>query len=570
MQSDRLSEKNRKTHAHMSMYDKIHQNNAPLKAPSLRFYGRRITYERLYERISAFEKAFIRRGFSAGDVITLALPNIPVAVYIFYAANKLGITVCLVHPLEPLDRIAYFASKVGSKAVFMFDEITEKYYDRLDKLPCSAIFCSVSDNISAFEGFFYSAATHGRRKMISRLIRRTRKLRSRPCICCTLRDFLSSDKFFAASDFRSSDPAKCPKVLFPDASVVMNSGGTEGFPKTVLLSDDAFNRSADNIINAISDEKDPPIAGMLALLPMFHAFGLGVVFHLVLSHGYEAVLFPKYSPPSIARCIKKGRVRYLAGVPTVYKSLLNEKAFDCRNLGRLVAAFCGGDALDEKTRESFDAMVAKHNGSCRLYQGYGLTETAGVFCTNKAGHSRPGSVGTAIGKDYEVMILKDGKEAEPGETGEICLSSPSLMISYYDDIPSAQPVFFETGGKRYLKTGDIGKKDKDGYLYFCDRVKRMTKVSGVNVFPSQVEEALRISDYVSDAAVKAVPDDRKGNVTEAYIVLKPGADPEEARRDMDGICLHRLNKWSRPVRYYFLDKLPRTAIGKIDYKRLGG
>lgn len=549
------------------MYDRLLSRSSTPDAPAMYFSGRHISYRKFFERTEAVTEAFMRRGFARGDVITLALPNIPVAVYIFYAANRLGITVCLVHPLEPVDRIAALSAKVGSKAVFLFDETAQRNADRLDRLPCSAVFCSVSDNITAFEGFFYNIAAAGKRNKINRLVRSSKNKKGTVGYY-SLASFLSNKEEPGADRFKSSDPSKTPKKNFPAASVVMNSGGTEGVPKTVLLSDEAFNISSDNIINAISGEKDAPVAGMLALLPMFHAFGLGVVFHLVFTHGYEAVLLPKYSPAKIARYIKTGKVRYLAGVPTVYKGLVLQKDFDCKNLSKLVAAFCGGDALDEKTREAFDSLIVKHGGSCRLYQGYGLTETAGVFCVNKAGLSRPGSVGTPIGENYDVIIMKDGRKAEPGEVGEICLCSPSLMISYYEGKAGDSSVFFEYEGRKYLKTGDLGKKDADGFLYFCERIKRMTKVSGVNVFPSQVEEVLRLSPYVSDAAVKAVPNERKGNVIVAYVILKAGAGEEQARRDMEGKCMRSLNKWSRPVEYRFIERLPRTPIGKVDYKAL--
>lgn len=531
------------------LYEEILTHCKDLKRNAIYFYGRHISYARMFDSIDRAARALIGLGIKPGDTVTLALPNMPLAPYLFYGANKIGATVNLVHPLEPYEKLKTYVKQTESRAVFVFDELADRYADRWESLKCPVVFCSVTDNITDFESVFYRMAKGGKRKNIRRI------LKSKPSGLMEYPDFLA---------LGNAEPVFAGQ--WDHVAAIMHSGGVTGEPKSILLSDRAISTAGHAIVCAIAGETDRGgDEKLLAVLPMFHAFGLGVGFHCAFLHGFESVLVPRYSPKTIVRYIARKKITVIAGVPTMYKGILKEARFDCPQVRYLTAAFCGGDRLDDGVRQSFDEIVRKHGGTCRLYEGYGITEACGVYCANRRGEAREGTVGKPLREDYLAETFVGAVRQPRGAVGEICLSSPSLMSGYLN---GRENPLFEAEGKIWLKTGDRGSVDRDGFVRFCEREKRIVKVSGVNVFPSEVEAVIARDPSVEIVGVKAAEDERKGHVLIAYIQLKQGADADEALSRLRALCAERLNKWSQPKRYLFRDKIALTPLGKVDYKQL--
>ena len=530
-----------------SMYKYLMLNyNEKKDAVAMSFLHKKFTYGFLSDEIDRIACFLKNQGIEKGDRVTIALPNIPSAVSSFYAVNKIGAVANMVHPLVPYELLAEYMKDTGSKLLFAFDTLLDGYFDRLIEDGFRVVVCKANDYLSAFESFFYTAFGKKRYRQIDDIR------------CVKFADARGTEVYHVDAD-----------ESFDDVSVIMHSSGTTEKSKSAALTNKNFNTIAENTIDILPWKKKLGI-GMagLTVLPMFHAFGLGVCIHTYLSYGYDNVLIPKYSPKLIIKKLRRKNIAVIAGVPTMFAGMVAQKGFDGRHLKKLRFAFCGGDKLSAKVKTKFDYTVSKNGGECPLDEGYGLTEAAGVFSVNTRAASREGSVGKALG-DAEIHVFdENGNKLPPDSQGELCLSTDALMKGYINGGKISSDGFFEYGGKRYVRTGDWGSVDADGFIYFKQRIKRMEKVSGVNVFPAEAENVISAVGGVRACCVKGVPDNRKGTVLKAFVQAEEGADTDKLLATIKAECAEKLDKWTNPKYYEFIDRFPVTKFGKIDYNKL--
>lgn len=521
------------------------------KKPALHFVGRDITYGQLFNEVEALCCAFRKYGCKKGDIVTIALPNIPSAVTLFYAVNKLGMTANLVHPLLPAEQIIRYATETKSKFLFVFDKLADGYISKLLDCPVPIRICQAQDYITSFERVFYNLFTWRDRRNL-------RKNRT---------DYLKF-KYFR------HEGARLSKYMInrfaggdDDVAAIMHSGGTSAEPKSIMLTNANFNSVAVNTKRAIVGEKAREKDAMAMVLPMFHAFGLGVCVHTVLSGGVKSTLIPRYAPERIVHYLKQGHITMISGVPTMYRGLVDKKEFNCRSLKNLRFAFCGGDMLTDELKRDFDSVMAKRGSSCVLDNGFGLTEVTGVFSVNKAGARREGSCGKPIGEDYLIEAFDDdGNMLERGGSGELCISSPTVMKGYLNDTEATEKTFLDYDGKRWLKTGDLGFVDKDGFIFIQQRLKRIIKVSGVPVFPAEIERLVNTLKDVDECCAVGIEHKLKGKVIKLYV--KSSAEPTKLKKTVKEFCRQKLDKWSCLKAVEVLPELPKTLMAKTDYRLL--
>ena len=513
---------------------------------ALSFLYKKFTYRYLSDEIDRVACFLKNQGVEKGDSVTIALPNIPSAVSVFYAVNKIGAVANMVHPLVPYEILAGYMRDTNSKLLFAFDVLLDKYFDRLIADGFRAVVCKAEDYLSGFEAFFYR--TFGKKRY--RQIDDIRSIR------------FADVRKTQAYDITADDG-------FDDVAVIMHSSGTTEQSKSAALTNKNFNTVAENTIDILPWKKKlgTGMAG-LTVLPMFHAFGLGVCVHTYLSYGYENVLIPKYSAKLIVKKLRRKNIAIMAGVPTMYGGMVAQKGFDGKHLKKLRFAFCGGDKLPQKVKTRFDYDVSKNGGECLLDEGYGLTEAAGVVSVNTREHCREGSVGRALGDAVIYAFDQKGERLPAGEEGQLCLSSDAVMKGYVSGGKISDEGFFEYDGKKFVKTGDWGSVDDDGFIYFKQRVKRIEKVSGVNVFPTEAEKVISCVGGVKNCCVKGVPDSRKGTVMKAFVQAEPGEDKERLLREIQAVCDEKLDKWTKPKYYEFVGEMPLNKFGKIDYSKL--
>ena len=513
------------------------------------FLGATSTYRELIEDIDRCAAALSAHGLKRGDRLLISMPTTPQGVIAFYAANRLGAAAALIHPLSTAPEITHYLDATGARIALSLDAFVGTLLSATPRLPLQTILVArIPDYLSPLKrlGFWL---TRGRK--IER-VRDDPRVRSWAKIV----------------QKASAPPASPPQGSPEDPAAILFSGGTTGEPKGILLSNRNF--IAESLQTAAWGGFHKGDA-MLAILPLFHGFGLGVCVNAVLMAGGKCILVPVFSAEGVAKVLRTSPPTVMVGVPTLYDALSKDPSLESADLSCLRACFSGADTLPRPVKERFEALVARRGGSVRLLEGYGLTEAvSAIMATPLAGY-REGSIGVPF-PDMLAMVCAPGTETEVpvGQEGEICVSGPAVMMGYLDDKEAtALALRSHEDGRIWLHTGDLGRRDEDGFFYFTARLKRMIKSSGFNVYPAQVEAILYEHPLVADACVVGVPDEAQMERVKAFVVLR---DPSQAspatEATLIAFCRERLIKWSCPRQIEFRADLPKTRIGKIDYRAL--
>ncbi|MEG2083385.1 MAG: AMP-binding protein, partial [Oscillospiraceae bacterium] len=344
------------------------------------------------------------------------------------------------------------------------------------------------------------------------------------------------------------------------------SGGTTGVTKGILLSNLNFNSLAKQTAKMSHCE----ICGtsMLAAMPVFHGFGLGVCIHTMMVEGGQSILVPRFDVKEYALLIKKNRPNFIAGVPTLYEALTRTNYLDGVELDCLMGVFSGGDSLSIEFKKKIDRYLDEHGSKVHVREGYGTTECVTASCLTPYNQEREGSIGLPYPDTY-YKICEPGtvEEVAYDEEGEICLCGPSVMLEYLNHPEeTAGTLCRHIDGHIWLHTGDLGVMDSDGFIYFKQRIKRMIVTSGYNVYPSQIENILDAHECVQMSCVIGVPDPYKIQKVKAYVVLKKGYEASDAQRtQLLDYCKKNIAKYAIPYDLEFRESLPKTLVGKVAY-----
>ena len=373
-------------------------------------------------------------------------------------------------------------------------------------------------------------------------------------------DFIANSYFYQGS-FHEERGAN-------DLAAILYSGGTTGAPKGIMLSNLNFNALGMMATTVIRQAQ--PGASILAILPNFHAFGLGVCMHTPLSRGMTCILIPVFSHKQFADIIRKNEPTFIAGVPTLFESLINTK-LKADDLKSVDAVICGGDALNATLRDKVNEYLEAHGSSAKIRVGFGLTEACGATCLSPENSFKDGIIGAPF-PDMYFKIVKIGtfKKADVGEDGEICISGPLVMMGYLnDDAETAQALRLHDDGRVWLHTGDIGYLGEDNFIYFTQRLKRIIISSGYNIYPTYLESIINSHEGVLTSTVIGIDHPHKGQVPKAFIVLKPGYKAgKKIEREIRELLQRHVAIYALPVAYEFRDKLPTTLVGKVAFREL--
>ena len=339
--------------------------------------------------------------------------------------------------------------------------------------------------------------------------------------------------------------------------------------KGILLSNRNFNALAAQII--ATNPFFRPGHKMLAIMPMFHGFGLGVSIHSMVANGGHCILIPRFTPQSYAELIKKHKPNLIAGVPSLFEALLRVKEIEGADLSCLLGVFSGGDSLSVELKKRFDAFLKEHGASITVREGYGTTECVTASCLTPIHKQKEGSIGIPFPDTYYKIVKPGTQEEVPyGEEGEICLTGPTMMLEYVNHPEeTAQTKQTHADGLTWVHTGDLGMMDEEGFIYFRQRIKRMIVTNGYNVYPSQLENILDGHEYVHLSCVIGVKDPIKMQRVKAFVVLKPGYVPTEAcKQELMDYCRKHIAKYAMPSDIEFREELPKTLVGKVENAKL--
>jgi long-chain acyl-CoA synthetase len=505
--------------------------------PFLDFLGRRYTYGEAARLIARAARGFQRLGVRKGVKVGLFLPNCPYGVVCYFAILKAGGTVVNYSPL--------YAERE------LIRQIADSETEIMVTLDLAQLYGKATVALGE---------THLRRLIVCRMAAAL-PLSKQVIFRITHRHELAKlrrdDRHLAFDDLIANDGAYEPGETAPlsDVAVIQYTGGTTGVPRGVMLSHQNIYANTCQIRTWFTSAA-PGQERLLAILPFFHSFGMTGVMNFAVSLGGELVILPRFNPRETLRTIARRRVTMLIGVPTLFQALNECPEISRYDLSSLKIAVSGGDSLPRAVQEKF-----VQRSGCLLAEGYGLTECAPVAAASNPleGIERPGSCGLPLPQTMvEIVSTQDPQLVLPaGEVGEICVSGPQVMLGYWRQ-PEATAACL-VGGR--LRTGDLGRMDADGFLYFVDRLKEVIASHGYKVYPRIVEDAIRLHPAVVDVAVVGVPDPVRGQVPKAYVVPTQGALlTEEALRTF---LADKLSPVEIPPAVEFRSSLPKSAAGKV-------
>lgn len=517
---------------------------------SYNYYGTKITYKEFIKQIDDCAKSLKSLGIKEKERVSICMPNTPEAIIAFYAINKIGAVANMIHPLSAENEIKYYLNISKSKHVITIDIAFNKinHIAKETKLK-KCIVVSAKDSMPIYLKIGYQL-TKGRKV----------KLEKSNLILYWNRFIKLGEKYNKKikCDFKGNNVA-----------AILYSGGTTGYPKGIELTNLNFNALAMQSFEACQclKEKDK----VLSIMPVFHGFGLGICIHTVQYFGGTSILLPQFSSKTFDKLLKKYKPNIIAGVPTLYEALLKNKNLDGYDLSFLKCVISGGDSLSISLKEKVDKFLKEHGANIQIREGYGLTECVTGSCLTPMNYYRKGSIGIPYPDTYYKIVEPNTKEElHFGKEGEILISGPSVMKGYLDNKKETEQTLRKhKDGLIWLYTGDLGYMDKDGFIYFKQRIKRMIISSGYNIYPQYIENIIDAHPKVLMSCVIGIAHPYKVQVAKAFIVLRDDYTAnDELLEEIKEHCEKNLARYSWPAEYEFRSELPKTLVGKVAYSKL--
>lgn len=529
-----------------SMYDYMTaRNSGRLDSPALNYFGRKITHRQLQTEIDRCARALTACGVKSGDVVSLCLLSMPEAVYLLYAVNKLGAVanflVLNATPQELHEQIAVSQSKVVITVDVAGKQIAEAVKDTSAERVVSV---SLAQSMPPVTAALYRL-----------------KAKTAPSALTPWRKFIEAGKNVDAS---------YPAAARETAAVIEYTGGTTGKAKGVLISNGAANAVAFQYIVSDNLLDFEPGQRLLGIIPPFLAYGVFLGLHMPLCAGLEVVLCPDPSPARFAAQFARYKPNHFSGGPLHIESLMKSKRVRRMDMSFLRVAAYGGDAMSEEWEHAASQFLKEHKSPYGLLKGYGMTETDSTLCfsTNRVPEMIP-----LPRNNFRVLDIDTGEELGYGLEGEICVTGPTLMLGYCKNEAATKEIIFEENGVRWLRTGDLGHITPEGYFCLTGRLKRIFWGVGPDntpyrIYPMEIERVLCTCPEVESCAAVGKPNRESGYIPIAYIVPAASADRNRLEEKLRLICDKELHGNAVPHAYHFIDKLPTTPAGKVDFRAL--
>lgn len=536
-----------------SVYDYIYKKHFKYKDNiAMEYYGTKITYNELFRQIDICARAFKSQGIKKGDVVTILSANLVESIYVIFALNKIGAVANVVHPLSAENEIKEALDRYSSVMLVAMDICYTKIKELVkDTEVYKVIVLSAKDSMNMLYKIGYYL-TQGRK---------VEKVNYKDDLYIKYYDFIKYGDNYIKEDK--------VKIRRDTPALILHSGGTTGTPKGIVLSNGNFYSATKQAEIALPDLSSDDV--ILAIMPIFHGFGLSVSITDAFAVGAKAVIIPQFNAKEFDKLIKKYKPTVLVGVPTLFEALTNNERMKDADLSYLKYVISGGDTLSKARVEKINEFLHNHGTEAILTQGYGMTEAVACISFDRKDDTHPGTVGIPWPGIY-VQIVKPGTDEEVayGEDGEICICGPNVMLGYYNNEKETNDVLhIHSDGNVWLHSGDMGSMDKDGFITYKQRLKRMIVTSGYNVYPSQIEEIIERHEAVLDCSVIGVPHPYKVEIPKAYIVLKKGYyETEKIKKEIMELCKKNLSHYAIPKEFEYRKSLPKTMVGKVDFRKL--
>jgi long-chain acyl-CoA synthetase len=513
------------------------------------YYGTKLSYAQFSSYANRFAVGLQRLGVSKGDRVAIALPNIPQYAIAFYGALRAGAVVVPTNPLYTEREMQYQLADSGARVLVMLDSFYPVVRAiRKQTALEHVIITSPTDFLPPLLRTLYPLSLRGVKHLEPPL---TEKELRDDAILHLMHPMLESHTKGGVELFHLPAPAASS-----DLAVLQYTGGTTGLSKGAMLT------HRNLLANALQTRAWVPNARdgeeiTLCVAPFFHSYGMTACMNLSIVAAATMVLLPRFKTKDVVKAIRQYHPTLFPGIPTMYIAIMREVGKHTDYLGSIKYCISGAAPLPAKVQQEFEMVTGG-----KLVEGYGLSEAGPVtHCNPLTSQCRNGSVGLPL-PDVEAAIL-DQKTAEPvpvGEEGEIVVKGPNIMQGYWNREDETKNVFVNG----WMRTGDLGRMDPEGYFYVIERAKDMIIAGGFNIYPREVEEVLFHHPAVSEASVTGVPDEYRGETVAAFVVLKPGFEAsEQTRQDILALCKKELTSYKVPRILEFRTTLPKSLIGKV-------
>ena len=490
--------------------------------------------------------------FSRGDVLSAFLPTCVEGMIVFYAINKIGGIVNFIHPMLPEDQVDEIVRHTKSNAVLVPDVLAPRLKGILEKydLPCVMTVGSTYALENKYEAFAFPDALNALSDVKD-------KLYFYPQI---LKDY---------RDVR----VEGTKENEDDIALFAQGGGTTGKSKTIMIKNSNLNHLVRSIGSILPIVTEYGVETELACMPFFHVYGIASGGLSALHGGAKVIFMPKFDPEYFIRMMKENKVVQFNGVPNLFRKLLVTEGFDGPHLANLRVMYCGGDDVRPVLQNAYDAILSKYNSHAQICAGWGLTECCASCAANPYYKNKLGTVGVPL--DGITVSVFDPETNEPlpqGSIGQLAVSGPTVMAGYLETVKEERGIgiYTDKDGREWVLTGDLGKLDEDGYVVFAGRMKRLVIISGYNVYPNDVEKLLTDNlPYIRECCAVQGYDENGRSLVRLYIVTADGEKDREKRfEEIRALCLEKIHRFAVPRDIRYIDALPHTPVGKIDFMKL--
>lgn len=531
-----------------SLYEKVLETSKTYPDYyALEYFKKKYSYKEMIKEIDKAAISMVNMGIKKDDKVTICAANCPEAIFAFYAINKIGAIANIIHPLSSENEIKQYLKEAKSNFIF----ISDISYNKLKGIKYKkAVVIPISNSMKFIMKNLYKLT-----------VKKKNRIKELDKNSIFWNDFINNSK--------NKDIDTLVKREKDDDAVILYSGGTTGTPKGVVLSNICFNSIAKHCDLMVDDTE--PGNSILSYLPIFHGFGLGICIHTPLALGLKCILIPKINVKKINKTIEKTKPNFLPVIPSLLEVMVRDKKASKNALKSVLCVLSGGDFLNIELKNRAHEYLKEHGANAVIRIGYGLTESTAATCVSLVDNYQKGSIGIPFPDNlYKIVKPNTNITADIDEIGEICISGPSVMKGYLNNPNETyRAIRVHEDGKKWLHTGDLGRMDEDGIFYFETRLKRMIISNGCNIYPNYLEEIYNKHPLIETSVIVGIHDDIKQQVAKAIIVLKKNIKlTEEVKNNIIEYAKKNIVKYALPKEYEYVDNIPKTPIGKVDYKKL--
>lgn len=484
-------------------------------------------------------------GLEPGARVAIMLPNIPQFAVTMAAVLRGGFTCVNVNPLYTARELEHQLKDSGATAIVILENFAHTLESVIEKTPIKHVaLASMGDLLGFWQGHWITFAVRHLAKMV-------------PAFKLPLNSGRTVTHFKDCLSLGAGRKLSQPTVTMDSIAFLQYTGGTTGLSKGAVL-------THRNIVAAVLQAEawfrpalkrvgDPSAMNMIAALPLYHIFALGLCLMSVRLGSHMTLVPNPRDFAGFVNVLKKRPFHMLPAVNTLFNALLQQPQFKAVDFSQLCVSQAGGMAASEGTARNWMAVTG-----CPMVEGWGMSETCAMGTNNPVTNTTfSGTIGLPL-PSVEIAIKNEAGQSLPaGQSGEICIRGPNVMVGYYNQ-PEENAKAFTADG--FLRTGDVGIMDQNGYTRIVDRIKDMILVSGFNVFPSELENVISTCNGVLECAVIGVPDEKQGEAIKVYVVRSA---PGLSEQDLLAFCERNLTGYKKPKYIEFRDELPKSNVGKI-------